>query len=429
MHRSIATLIVLTACGAATTSRPPVVAPDASRAGACDATRARWELARNAKTTASFRSATGAPCHCGNGKVDVCSARVDCSGGPGFPCDSVPMTSFQEPCDGKDLGGMTCERLGFRGGALACTAACALDTSGCDWLPKGAKAAALPPSDALDAMVANDDEILVLATPLGKAAPVIARRFDRELRVVGETTIPGAFAGVAATAHGFFVATRDDAKSPPASAVYDVASASPLFSFADRVASLWTVRGADRALRDPVALLTSASGPEQLLRVRRGERPVATDARSTAEWDGEAVETPSGIVLPAGRFEALFRVRADGSSERLPLPEECPVRARYAPGWLSWVDGAMRATIEPVDDSLHARGAPSSFDARLDAPVFLGDWLWLGDDDFARRDADAKVVQLARGPVAPIMAAPFAGGLAVVWNRGPKPLTIVPLAR
>lgn len=36
-----------------------------------------------------------------------------------------------EACDGQDLGGATCESLGLPDGTLACTAACALDTSGC----------------------------------------------------------------------------------------------------------------------------------------------------------------------------------------------------------------------------------------------------------------------------------------------------------
>jgi len=36
-----------------------------------------------------------------------------------------------EECDGTDLGGTTCESLGFTGGTLICTASCTLDTSGC----------------------------------------------------------------------------------------------------------------------------------------------------------------------------------------------------------------------------------------------------------------------------------------------------------
>jgi len=36
-----------------------------------------------------------------------------------------------EECDGKDLGGTTCESLGFTGGDLSCTASCTFDTSVC----------------------------------------------------------------------------------------------------------------------------------------------------------------------------------------------------------------------------------------------------------------------------------------------------------
>ena len=36
-----------------------------------------------------------------------------------------------EACDGADLGGQTCQALGFDGGILACNAGCDFDTSGC----------------------------------------------------------------------------------------------------------------------------------------------------------------------------------------------------------------------------------------------------------------------------------------------------------
>jgi hypothetical protein len=36
-----------------------------------------------------------------------------------------------EQCEGADLGGQTCEGLGFTGGTLACTGGCGYDTSGC----------------------------------------------------------------------------------------------------------------------------------------------------------------------------------------------------------------------------------------------------------------------------------------------------------
>jgi hypothetical protein len=37
-----------------------------------------------------------------------------------------------EPCDGLDLGGATCESLGFLRGTLACTTGCGYDVSGCE---------------------------------------------------------------------------------------------------------------------------------------------------------------------------------------------------------------------------------------------------------------------------------------------------------
>jgi hypothetical protein len=269
----------------------------------------------------------------------------------------------------------------------------------------------------------------VLSTPLQRTSPVTARRYDRDLHVVAETTIPGALDGVAATSRGFMVAVRDESVTPRKSAIYDVASPTPLFAFEDgRVASIWTVRGTDGTLRDPIAILTPTDGHTQMMRVRRGEHAVATNAQRTMnDWNAEAVETPGGIVLPAGRFEPLVRVRADGSTDAVPLPEPCHVRARYTPGWLAWLSVNMHATIVPVDDALRPRGTPSTFDARADAPVVFGDWLWLGGDDFARRDAGAPIVHLARGPVAPTMLTPFAGAVAAVWNRTPVALTLVPL--
>jgi hypothetical protein len=296
-----------------------------------------------------------------------------------------------------------------------------------------ANAKSIPLSNArevLEAMIANDDELLLVSEPLRATSPITLRRYDRELHAVGETKIAGSLDGLAATPHGFIVAVRDESSTPRKGAIYDVSSPTPIFSFDDgRVVSMWTVRGTDGTLRDPIALLTPLDGHEQLLRVRRGELPVATTARNVDnEWNAEAIETPNGIVLPAGRFEPLVRVRADGSYESLALPEACPVRARYTPGWLSWVGSDMHASFMPVDDALHARGPVSVVDQqpRFDAPIIFGDWLWLGGNDFARRDAGAAIVHLARGPVEPVLLAPFAGALAIVWNRGPSALTLVP---
>lgn len=59
--------------------------------------------------------------HCNGNDV------VDCFAVCGEPSDRYTTC---EACDGKDLGGQTCESLGYAGGALACNG-CMLDTSGC----------------------------------------------------------------------------------------------------------------------------------------------------------------------------------------------------------------------------------------------------------------------------------------------------------
>ncbi|KIG15508.1 Endo-1,4-beta-xylanase A precursor [Enhygromyxa salina] len=41
------------------------------------------------------------------------------------------VTEAPEECDGEDLGGRTCESVGFPGGELSCAGDCTLDTSGC----------------------------------------------------------------------------------------------------------------------------------------------------------------------------------------------------------------------------------------------------------------------------------------------------------
>lgn len=60
-------------------------------------------------TTSSGTTTTTATT-CGNGVLDA---------------------DMREACDGSDLGGVDCTKLGFPGGTLACTADCKLDVSGC----------------------------------------------------------------------------------------------------------------------------------------------------------------------------------------------------------------------------------------------------------------------------------------------------------
>jgi len=71
---------------------------------------------------------------------DGCSATCaieegwSCTGASPSVCDSVCGDSLvvgDEDCDGANLNGVSCQDLGFSGGTLACTEACAFDTSNC----------------------------------------------------------------------------------------------------------------------------------------------------------------------------------------------------------------------------------------------------------------------------------------------------------
>ena len=52
--------------------------------------------------------------------------------------DGVAQDLLFEACDGQDLAGASCASLGFAAGTLACTASCALDTTGCTNAPEPA---------------------------------------------------------------------------------------------------------------------------------------------------------------------------------------------------------------------------------------------------------------------------------------------------
>lgn len=53
------------------------------------------------------------------------------AGGAEGTCGDGAINGPEEACDGGDLGGVTCQSLGFSAGELACFPSCALDTSGC----------------------------------------------------------------------------------------------------------------------------------------------------------------------------------------------------------------------------------------------------------------------------------------------------------
>ena len=100
-------------------SGSPVLSRDTNKVialhhyGGCLNSGARSDLILNdiqAKgvTIGTCTDSGGEPGECGNGTIE-----------------------WPEECDGANLGGATCESLGYKRGSVACNADCTLDTSGC----------------------------------------------------------------------------------------------------------------------------------------------------------------------------------------------------------------------------------------------------------------------------------------------------------
>jgi hypothetical protein len=113
---------------------------------------------------------------CGNGVIDSCMFcdPTGAGGGPlggGGPPPPGPMggggfcSTSIEPCDGANVGGVTCTGLGYFSGGVGCTTGCALDDSACEAcgplsgeLP-GCNANATPGNALRVALAATDDTI------------------------------------------------------------------------------------------------------------------------------------------------------------------------------------------------------------------------------------------------------------------------------
>jgi hypothetical protein len=94
---------------------------------------------------------------CGNGVRDTCTA----SSGPG----NCPTYYFSEQCDGADLGGQTCQTMGYGSGTLACASSCELDTSGCTTClagtPPVARCSSVPVTPYGYSLAATDTETAI----------------------------------------------------------------------------------------------------------------------------------------------------------------------------------------------------------------------------------------------------------------------------
>lgn len=71
---------------------------------------------------------------------------------------------LEEQCDGSDLGGQTCQGLGYYGGTLSCNADCTFNTSGCTTAP--------PPPPSPPAAGAPPPPVMTKVVLQGKAYPL-----------------------------------------------------------------------------------------------------------------------------------------------------------------------------------------------------------------------------------------------------------------
>src|SRR5262249_17248344 len=127
---------------------------------------------------------------CGNGAIDTCQ---ECSiAGTGMACFDRP-----EPCDGKNLGGASCEGNGFAGGEPGCTAWCGVDErrrESCEAIGGGLHACTRVCVDAVEpvaiALAATESVIGLAWLSEGDAEHhelVHFARFDQQFALLGES--------------------------------------------------------------------------------------------------------------------------------------------------------------------------------------------------------------------------------------------------
>ncbi len=76
-----------------------------------------------------------------------------------------------EDCEGIDLGGATCESLGYPGGVLTCDIACSFDTSGCLPMPTATPTPTSTPTPTPTATPTLTPTPTSTPTPVATAAP------------------------------------------------------------------------------------------------------------------------------------------------------------------------------------------------------------------------------------------------------------------
>jgi hypothetical protein len=318
-------------------------------------------------TAVSCSSYPGTPCDaslCGNGMIDTCTYcdPTGAGGGPlggGGPPPPGPMggggfcSTSTEPCDGTNVGGATCTSLGYFAGAVACSAACAIDDGGCEsCAPPSATVpactATATPGNALRVALAATADTIALAWTDASIADTKPRTritlFSSDLAPLMTTAPfgpPGAIrVAIVPTSIGWLVAAEG---SMPSIEVHAV-DPSGVTQLAATVPAAFDPMLAARPEGPLLAWIDTSSQPRVSLLAPTGVAVTAPTGPSLVvaepEYGSAVFAGDAFVVATRGSGASIFRVGLDGAVS----PAKSPVGGSTEYPQIALVGGELRMT-------------------------------------------------------------------------------------
>ncbi|MBL8916590.1 MAG: hypothetical protein JNM17_38170 [Archangium sp.] len=381
---------------------------------------------------------------CGNGTRDV----IGQSGGtcapcmPGRSCPCAPLVEVREPCDGDDLGAVSCESLQLGSGQVKCSARCTLDTSGCtpaSTVPAGSLVVwpKLPPEKRPHrglALAARGKELGVAWGAAEGCGQAVFARFSSELTLTAASVPFGrpntSRVQLAATASGWLAALGDvgdttsvyalgaDGKAGPERAAF---FGRPVFLEAAGPDGPWALGLSTRRehsyLGGLTVVLLDSNGNVLAERVVFG--PSAQTAESVESLppgadQAAAIGVPGGFLIARSQLVpgserggvVVARMSKSGAVESKALVGARGVSPFWLPGdslrlgWLRTTTGPAQAALFAVDAvSVDARGLANG-EVQTLTELTEAEWLTTGAVSLTsaavlvpRLDASASTLQ------------------------------------
>jgi hypothetical protein len=224
------------------------------------------------------------PAACGNGVLDSCEVCGSSDDGP------VMCMDVTEACDGLELGGASCESLGYVSGALRCSQLCQIDLRDCESCvaPSDRATCTRPRVDALrigSLALASDGEG-VGAAWIGDDQALHFARFDANLQLLGARDCEqdlGFSVSLAASSGGWVIAAATGGDNPETTLI--LLDAEGMEQSRTSVANAAFPKLLTRPGGEPALVYAStdfAGAPETPIHLR------SLDAAGESEWDVEA---------------------------------------------------------------------------------------------------------------------------------------------